>query len=69
MSKRKLAPRLPEPDYWLMGSLRGPDFEGQERAEWHDQWHLDNPAYGACTTGQPRSAHRPGWLERLRRAL
>ena len=62
-------PRLPEPDYRLIGYINGLEVEPIERAEWHDQWHLDHPNDPCDSPDQPRTAHRPGRLERLRRWL
>jgi hypothetical protein len=61
-------PRLPEPDFDLMGYSFGP-IPAHIRAEMHDQWHVEHPADPCDNPEKPRSAHRPNLLERLARAV
>jgi len=60
-------PRLPEPNFWLIGFRAGFTTSEEERAEWHDQWHVEHPAEPCDNPDRPRSMHRPGRIERLRR--
>jgi hypothetical protein len=61
-------PRLPEPDFDLMGYRYGP-IPAHIRAEMHDQWHVEHPNDSCDSPEKPRSMHRPGLLERLARDL